>query len=341
MESTKSCPNDSETKGKFKHDFVQLRCPLLPPNHSNSITIKLPSDDCGSNLNFILQTIRNKLELVSHMKDSDWLLLTNGIIIDKHNAIQFGEILSEQIPPVTLDIAFFITSNVSLNTAVQQQINVPPPNIQKQSDFQMSWTHVLACIKHEMWPKLASVIESVLNRSNEQENKSIDIYHWTDECRANVMDILTRKKRLPNEECQYLKGLLQRATEFQPNEFQSPSTNPNRNDFHYTDTDRLNFPNLSLLMDIHDVHALFVFINCNFSEYTIDQFKANVTDAFGPEFVEKYETNLSFKPRFNPYPVYIIDDDMSRVFDYHFGISWFVNTLKHNLFIEKNTYFEA
>eukprot|EP01083_Nonionella_stella_P268959 909550_1 len=333
--STTSNPNEADlnTKNKYKHLYVQLKCSLRPPGHS--ITIKLPFDDWRSNLNFIIQTIRSEFEFLSHMKDSEWLLIANDIIIDKNNAVQFGEVLSAQIPPLAiLEIAFLVTSNISLDALVKKQNNITPSNTRNHSDFKISWSHLLACIQHEMWPKLASVIESML--------KPIDNYDLSDKCRRNILDILAEKKRLPFEECQYLKELMLRAIEFHPKKSGNPSNpntdnaNLNRNDSHSADG-----LNLSLLMDIYDVHSIFVFSNFNFSEYTIDQFKANVTDAFGPEFVEKYETNLSFKPRFNPYPVYIIDDDMSRVFDYHFGISWFVNTLKHNLFIEKNTYFEV
>eukprot|EP01083_Nonionella_stella_P078759 215725_1 len=107
------------TRNKYKHVLVQLRCSLLQPDHS--VTINLPSDDWGSNLNFILQTIRNKFEFVSPLKDSEWLLLANGTIIDRNNATQFGEMLSAQIPPIAiLEIA------LSLDALVKKQINIPP-----------------------------------------------------------------------------------------------------------------------------------------------------------------------------------------------------------------------
>eukprot|EP01083_Nonionella_stella_P017005 47491_1 len=127
--STTSNPNEADlnTKNKYKHLYVQLKCSLRPPGHS--ITIKLPFDDWRSNLNFILQTIRNKFEFLSHMKDSEWLLLANGTIIDRNNAAQFGEILSAQIPPLAiLEIAFIVTSNVSLDALVKKQSNMPPLN---------------------------------------------------------------------------------------------------------------------------------------------------------------------------------------------------------------------
>eukprot|EP01083_Nonionella_stella_P101218 286685_1 len=199
--------DDLETNDKYRHVSVQLRCSLLQPDHS--VTINLPSDDWRSNLNFIIQTIRSEFEFLSHMKDSEWLLIANDIIIDKNNAVQFGEVLSAQIPPLAiLEIAFLVTSNISLDALVKKQNNITPSNTRNHSDFKISWSHLLACIQHEMWPKLASVIESML--------KPIDNYDLSDKCRRNILDILAEKKRLPFEECQYLKELMLRAIEFHP-----------------------------------------------------------------------------------------------------------------------------
>eukprot|EP01083_Nonionella_stella_P064965 169829_1 len=90
-------------------------------------------------------------------------------------------------------------------------------------------------------------------------------------------------------------------------------------------------------MDIYDVHHIFMFTNFNFREYKMNDFKTNVAQAFG----QKWNENASFKSRFNLYPVYIVDDDIFRVLEYHFGVSCFVNTLKHNLFIQTNKHFEV
>eukprot|EP01083_Nonionella_stella_P054921 144941_1 len=206
------------------------------------------------------------------------------------------------------------------------------PNSPEPPDFNLSWDHVVECIKQEMWPKLASVIKALLNRKNEQGNQMIEINDLSDECIDHIVNILKKNKRLPSEECEYLKRLILRATHFDPNE----------SHYNVKEVTELGYYNdglsQSLLMDIYDVHKIFVFANFHFREYDMREFVSNISNAFGDRFIE---TCVPFKPRFNLYPNYIIDDDIFRVFDYHFGVSLFVNTLKSNLYIEKNTVFEV
>eukprot|EP01083_Nonionella_stella_P232592 820325_1 len=351
-----------ERRQKYQHGFVQLKCSLLPTD--NVITIKLASDDWESNLKLILQTIQNQFQSLSLMEDSQWFLVANRTLIDKHNASKFGDILSTQIQPpaiiecVTLDKLFNAwqqhptqhqtdQSQLSDNQFHDQMIGAMSTHevhsleqaiakVHAHDDFSMNWNHLMECIKHEMWPKLASVIKAMFDSKTEDANQSvIHVDDLSDDCINNVMNILTTKKGLPSEESKYLEQLIIRAKEFNPNQLQYHCVDENEDTSQYKDG-----LNESLLMDIYDVHRIFVFANFNFTDYTTHHFKTDINKAFGEQFIETHAHNVSLEPRFNLYPVYIIDDDIFRVFEYHFGVSLFVNGLKHNLYIEKNTHFE-
>eukprot|EP01083_Nonionella_stella_P054922 144942_1 len=362
----------------YKHVFVEVKCSFLSTD--DSIRIQLLSEDWESNLNCILSTIQNTFQSLNTMEEFEWLFVSNGIIVHKHDALQFGDILSTQIPsPAVLEI---VTLKTLVNCWLQTKSEAPSPrndnilgllsplvslkhsicstespfsflerrfvdmsvmsmqelqlleepNSPEPPDFNLSWDHVVECIKQEMWPKLASVIKALLNRKNEQGNQMIEINDLSDECIDHIVNILKKNKRLPSEECEYLKRLILRATHFDPNE----------SHYNVKEVTELGYYNdglsQSLLMDIYDVHKIFVFANFHFREYDMREFVSNISNAFGDRFIE---TCVPFKPRFNLYPNYIIDDDIFRVFDYHFGVSLFVNTLKSNLYIEKNTVFEV
>eukprot|EP01083_Nonionella_stella_P099627 280118_1 len=329
-----------------QHHSVELQC----PSTGDSTTIQLPSTgdspDWALNLHFIIQAISTQFEFASTLKESEWLLSINGMMINRHDAVQFGALLSKQIsPPAILQIIVKPSMVPSLHAKPQQtdpddlineilddmtsneihslkgQIsNVPS---QPATDFSISWNHLIACIKHEMWPKLAFVIQAMINNDDDLRD---------DECVHKVLEKLKTERHLPSEEYEYLKKLITRTKQFNPSQYLH---NKNENDMdidinHYDGRDHHDqIPGLSraLRMDIFDAHKVFMFTNFNFREYTIDHFKRNLTQALGDTYVDK----VSFTPRFDLYPVYIVDDDIFRVLEYHFSVSCFVNTLKHNL----------
>eukprot|EP01083_Nonionella_stella_P054923 144948_1 len=372
----------SDDHGIYKHDSVKLQCPFLSAD--NSITVKLQSDDdWEANLNLIIKAIQNTFKPISDLKESEWVLTANDAILNKHDALQFAETLSTQIPPqavlqvsplnMTLDSLIKMynqsqtlshklnipsspshnrpQSSVDINQATDAMIDDMSEhdiyslekivsNAVDHNDFKMSWNHVIACIKHEMWPTLGSVIQALLRN----KNKVIGQYDLSRVCIDNVINIL-KKKQLASEECHYLEQLILRAKEFDPNESKYQRVDPSDNNAHRDGTDVYYKGGMSasLLMDIHNVHKIFVFANFNFAEYTMLDFKSDITKALGQKFCE---THASYRdrlldPRFHLYPPYIIDDNMFRVFDYYFGVSLFVNTLKCDLFIQKNAYFEV
>eukprot|EP01083_Nonionella_stella_P221520 791352_1 len=314
----------------YQHHSVELQC----SSTDDSITIQLPSTgdspDWALNLDFIIKAIANKFK-------PKWLFTINDIMINPNDPSQFGVLLSQQIPPPAILKIISLEEVTSLQatpkhtddglineilgdmtTEEVHALNGPTSN----PDFKLSWNHLIECIKHEMWPKLASVIQAMVNNDDEKQNGMIDADDVSDDCVRNIIDVLKTKRHLPSEECEYLKQLIARAKQFDPNKYN-----------HYINANEDNHP----IMDIYDVHHIFMFTNFNFREYKMNDFKTNVAQAFG----QKWNENASFKPRFNLYPVYIVDDDIFRVLEYHFGVSCFVNTLKHNLFIQTNKHFEV
>eukprot|EP01083_Nonionella_stella_P286784 976123_1 len=355
-------PQNAESLIKYKHVSVELKCPLLPPSSldEDAIIIQLPStSDWAVNFDFILKSIPNKFELFTNIDDSQWLLILDGKIIDKHNPIAFGRILSTQIPPLaTLEVVDFATlwsrpppSNLSRPRSdivydPTQSFNINETNNAidlRHDDFKLNWNHLVSCIRHEMWPILASVIKGMLDNNNDEEaqkaNPRIDIHDLSDECMDKVIDMLKRKRRLPSEECRYLRQLMIRAKGFDPH-YLNLKKDHNDMDMNSIDYHKKGLSKC-LLMDIYGIHKAFVFTNFNFEEYTIRQFMEDITGAFGAEFMEEFADNLSFEPRFDLHPTFIVEDDIFRVFEYHFAVSLFVNRLKHNLYIAENSFFEV
>eukprot|EP01084_Bolivina_argentea_P273858 466615_1 len=56
--------------------------------------------------------------------------------------------------------------------------------------LQINWMHIIQCIKHEMWPQLASVINAMI----ENEENKININDLSEKCVESVMKTLKEKK---------------------------------------------------------------------------------------------------------------------------------------------------
>eukprot|EP01084_Bolivina_argentea_P123315 218535_1 len=216
---------------------------------------------------------------------------------------------------------------------------------QSLNNLCIDWTHVINCIKYEMYPKLSSVIKAMSESHDEKENIIGAVYDLTDECIHKVIDSLKNNRYLPSEECEYLKQLIIRARQFDPKIVYYPHL---LNQHMYKDFDREHKAlNKALLFDIFDVHQTFVFTNFNFRKYTNNEYQKDIKEALGEKFVSKYlqsvesgkKKNVVFDERFNLYPTRLINDNILSVFKYHFGVSLYVNRLKHNLHLE-NTVFE-
>eukprot|EP01083_Nonionella_stella_P308538 1089047_1 len=373
---------------KYKHISVELKCLLSPPSSSTevAIIIQLPStSDWALNLDRILKAIPNTFQSFANIDASQWLLILNGTIIDKHDPITFGHTLSTEIPPIAvLEVVDFATLwNQSLPTHHPFNLPCPPPEPvdlptqsfdinettneiindmstqeihslkhtisgSKHADFNLTWNHLVECIRHEMWPKLASVIKGLLGSSNNENNmneeKGNEFDHdLSDESMDKVIDTLKKKRRLQSEECHYLRQLMIRAKGFDPcHLIVTPKKDENDMNMNPIDYDSKKLTK-SLLMDVFDIHKAFVFANFHFEEYTVSHFLEDIAESFEhvQEWMERSADNLSFTPRFNLHPAFIVDDDIFRVFEYHFGVSLYVNALKHGLCIAKNTFMEV
>eukprot|EP01084_Bolivina_argentea_P299751 516725_1 len=196
----------------------------------------------------------------------------------------------------------------------------------------IDWFKACNGIAHELWPKLASTVKTIV--SNKDNN--IDVQQVNQMNIDKVMETL-RGRYLGVEEQYYLKQFLIRAASFTPINNKSDNGYSDRfyNDFHH----KKKGLSAGLLMDIFDVHRLFIFSNFHFKEYSVDDFKEDIkqkgTQIIGEKFIERYVNNIKMQERFNLYPQYIVNDNIFRVFDYHFGVSLFINTLKNKLYLKK------
>eukprot|EP01084_Bolivina_argentea_P129486 228691_1 len=207
----------------------------------------------------------------------------------------------------------------------------------------MNWHNIILCIKHEMWSKLASVINAMVNDKDEKEENKIDLNDLSDECIDNLLLTLKEERHLPIEERQYLRKLIIRARDFD-----LTSCYQTKEMYQIQETNsHVRGLNASLLMDIFDVHRIFLFSKFNFREYDVKEYQCSVmeraTKILGEKFVEAHLSrciNVSFRESFNLYPNHLVHDDIFRVFDYHFGVSFLVNKLKKQLTLVGNQCFE-
>eukprot|EP01083_Nonionella_stella_P019978 55441_1 len=120
--------NTATILNKYKHVFVEVKFSFLSTD--DSIRIQLSSECWESNLNCILQNVQDKLELLNtiYIEDFEWLFVSNGIVVHKHDAQQFGDILSTKIPsPAVLEI---VTLNTLVNCWLQTKSEVLSPRTQ-------------------------------------------------------------------------------------------------------------------------------------------------------------------------------------------------------------------
>eukprot|EP01084_Bolivina_argentea_P128673 227401_1 len=212
----------------------------------------------------------------------------------------------------------------------------------KKINFRMDWQKACNAIKHEMWSKLASSVRAIVN----DKNRNIDQYDLSVECINKVINILKEERHLAVEEREYLRKLLKRCAKFRPaflkmsvkdkQQSYTVVSDDIENDI-YTDFDIDESEkglNMSLLIDIFNVHRVFRFSNFHFKEYSVSEYRNQIEkrckQIFGDELVEKCKNDITFSERFNLYPGYVIDDNMFRIFEYHFGVSLFVNRLINN-----------
>ena len=101
-------------------------------------------------------------------------------------------------------------------------INSNTPN-----QFKMSWSHIINCVKHEMYPKLASTIQSIIDRQNSNQSTKTkklqtELYDINTTSIRKLLNYLKTKRKLPIEEVKYLTNLIKRAQSF------TVPTEPNR-----------------------------------------------------------------------------------------------------------------
>ena len=84
--------------------------------------------------------------------------------------------------------------------------------------FKLNWIHVASCVHHEMYPKLSSVIRSIIK----QENQHFGLHNLEDHAIKKMLRFLKKQKNLGIEEGNYLSNLVIRARSF------TPITKPNK-----------------------------------------------------------------------------------------------------------------
>ena len=73
---------------------------------------------------------------------------------------------------------------------------------------QRSWSNIANCVKHEMYPKLGSTIQSIVDRDANGLYNVVD-----DKSTDQMMETLKNDRHLAAEERVYIRKLIQRAME--------------------------------------------------------------------------------------------------------------------------------
>eukprot|EP01084_Bolivina_argentea_P018660 34714_1 len=218
------------------------------------------------------------------------------------------------------------------------------------ASFKMDWMKICECVSHEMWPKLSSIIKSIINENNidihkiKNESKNMEENKYNSEINRSenskiIVDKL-KKRNIEIEAIQYLEKLIQRAVAFKlmnNNQIQIYNINQINNNHHD------NMMQL-LLTDIYTTHKLFIFTNFNFEEYNKNDFKKDIKKhaitILGENTIEQYSQHVESMDEVNLYPSYLVNDNVFEIFEYHFAISYYLNYLKHGLFIENGQRFQ-
>ena len=89
----------------------------------------------------------------------------------------------------------------------QYNHNVPLKQMQSttHTQFTMKWTNICNCIRHEMAPKIASIITFYTNEEDDLTTSS----------ESNLIQQLKHKRKLGIEERAYLIKLIQRSRSFE------------------------------------------------------------------------------------------------------------------------------
>eukprot|EP01084_Bolivina_argentea_P123314 218534_1 len=277
----------------------------------------------GDDLNAVWNaTINNKKSSLGEIQIIPVINISNEQ--KQANSADINDITDEMINDMQLEEITSLQSTINhFDKQTNHQLN--------QSTQFMDWERVCNGINHELWPKIANAVRAIIN----DKDKPIDKYDFSKDCIDKVMDILKKERYLPNEERQYLRRVLQRAIAFT----QITNEQRQRQEMMNSDVTKKAVQTL-LLMDIFDVHKIFKFFNFNFKEYDIADYEKDIKTciekqgkkALGDVFIEQHINNVTFCDRSNLYPNYVINDDMFQIFDYHFGVSLFINGLKNNLY---------
>eukprot|EP01084_Bolivina_argentea_P282796 484171_1 len=208
-------------------------------------------------------------------------------------------------------------------------------DFQIEEKWTQKWQHIAKCVQHEMFGGLSSTIKSTVDR------EVINIgEHINDKTVAALLRILKFKRNLEKEEAEYLRKLIERYREFNPNKLISIKKwdgKDIKHDFKMEECATWKGLNISILNDIFNVHRSFIFGTYHFEEYTSKRFVFDINNNrfLGKKFTEKYlPKNIEFNAHFNFYPSYLINDNLFEIVKYFFGISHYVHDIEKNGEIE-------
>eukprot|EP01084_Bolivina_argentea_P250554 419849_1 len=119
--------------------------------------------------------------------------------------------------------------------------------------FPIGWNNVCKYIHQDMWPKLASIVKSIIDDEQRKKNTKFDINNLSDQNIDYVIDILKDKRHLPMEERTYLIQLIKRCRQFVSiTDCLNTDPNLNHNLFVYLNNKKQGI-NAAVLLDVFDV----------------------------------------------------------------------------------------
>ncbi len=79
----------------------------------------------------------------------------------------------------------------------------------------VSWFHIATALKHELFPKMGTAMDAVIERLKEKENgNKLNVMDLGDSAMKEVIKGLKEKRKMTSSQLVYIKKMVQRAKQF-------------------------------------------------------------------------------------------------------------------------------
>ena len=81
-------------------------------------------------------------------------------------------------------------------------------------DDSVSWHHIVSAVKHEMFPKMGTAMDAVIEGLENEEERKFNVMDLKEETVKMVIEGMKEKRKMTPSQITYIEGLVQRAKAF-------------------------------------------------------------------------------------------------------------------------------